>query len=525
MIGVLSQAHSQSFQWTWVNGDTTAGLGPNYGTLGVANTSNFPGARYSGVTFNGSSGSLWLFGGGSGSSGQYFSDLWKWDGTDWTWMSGNNTLGAAGNYGTRGVASAVNLPGGKEGHASWSDGSNTFWMFGGYGQDGNGNVGYMNDLWKFNGSNWSWESGDSVYNQKGQYNNKGLSSSSSKPGARFQPHTWTDLSGNLWLFGGEGFDGNGNLGQLNDLWKYDGSHWTWVAGDSTTNHYGVYSTKGVASSSNNPGGRRGGCTWRDGNDILWLFGGNGYAETGGSGGLNDLWKWDGKYWTWVAGSKAVNANGMYLGLDSASSETGPGAKEEMVSWTDAGNNLWLMGGDGGAEYNDLWKFDGSFWSWQGGDSTPNASGVYNTMGTPSPANVPGARQQGLKWDNNSGVFWLYGGFGYGGGSYNRGPLGDLWKYDATAQVTEDSTCIKTKPTISASLTHPSSSTSTDGSIEIDCDNDGKLFRYARWNSRKGSNYPAETELDLIQAATGTYYLMLISTESCIWYFGPYDLAP
>jgi hypothetical protein len=40
------------------------------------------------------------------------------------------------------------------------------------------------------------------------------------PGARFGAHSWTDASGNLWLFGGQGGDATGNVGYLNDLWKY-----------------------------------------------------------------------------------------------------------------------------------------------------------------------------------------------------------------------------------------------------------------------------------------------------------------
>jgi N-acetylneuraminic acid mutarotase len=40
------------------------------------------------------------------------------------------------------------------------------------------------------------------------------------PGSRLDASAWTDSSGNLWLFGGEGFDANGNLGYLNDVWRY-----------------------------------------------------------------------------------------------------------------------------------------------------------------------------------------------------------------------------------------------------------------------------------------------------------------
>jgi N-acetylneuraminic acid mutarotase len=33
--------------------------------------------------------------------------------------------------------------------------------------------------------------------------------------------SWIDASGNLWLFGGNGYDSTGNFGYLNDLWQYD----------------------------------------------------------------------------------------------------------------------------------------------------------------------------------------------------------------------------------------------------------------------------------------------------------------
>jgi hypothetical protein len=38
-----------------------------------------------------------------------------------------------------------------------------------------------------------------------------------------QASLWIDGSGNIWLFGGEGVDANGNVGSLNDLWKYQPS--------------------------------------------------------------------------------------------------------------------------------------------------------------------------------------------------------------------------------------------------------------------------------------------------------------
>jgi hypothetical protein len=39
--------------------------------------------------------------------------------------------------------------------------------------------------------------------------------------------------------------------------------WTWVGGDNAINQPVVYSTKGIASSTNTPGGREGSVSWTD----------------------------------------------------------------------------------------------------------------------------------------------------------------------------------------------------------------------------------------------------------------------
>jgi len=43
------------------------------------------------------------------------------------------------------------------------------------------------------------------------------------PGARSSFSSWIDSSGNMWLFGGYGYDSSGDLGYLNDLWQYNPS--------------------------------------------------------------------------------------------------------------------------------------------------------------------------------------------------------------------------------------------------------------------------------------------------------------
>jgi hypothetical protein len=49
----------------------------------------------------------------------------------------------------------------------------------------------------------------------------GTPAATNVPGARQWQANWIDSSGNLWVFGGDGYDSGGSLGYLNDLWKYE----------------------------------------------------------------------------------------------------------------------------------------------------------------------------------------------------------------------------------------------------------------------------------------------------------------
>src|SRR5713226_9674768 len=76
-------------------------------------------------------------------------------------------------------------------------------------------------------NNWTWVSGASAANQTGSYGTQGVADSSNVPGARYHSVSWIDSGGHLWLFGGFGYDSMGTVGDLNDLWRFDGSNWTW----------------------------------------------------------------------------------------------------------------------------------------------------------------------------------------------------------------------------------------------------------------------------------------------------------
>jgi hypothetical protein len=62
--------------------------------------------------------------------------------------------------------------------------------------------------------------GSSTGNQPGVYGTLGAPAAGNVPGPHVGAASWTDLSGNLWLFGGYGSDANGNWNALNDLWEY-----------------------------------------------------------------------------------------------------------------------------------------------------------------------------------------------------------------------------------------------------------------------------------------------------------------
>ena len=428
---------SQYINWTWVSGSNTINQFGSYGTKGVAAAGNVPGARTpSSISWTDSSGNLWLFGGwGYDSAGNLGSlnDLWKYDSTNWTWVSGSNTINQIGSYGTEGVAAAGNVPGARTNPVSWTDSSGNLWLFGGNGYDSEGSVvGFLNDLWKYDGTNWTWVSGSNTVNQIGSYGTEGVAAAGNVPGARRVSVSWTDSSGNLWLFGGNGYDSAGTVGFLNDLWKYNGTNWTWMSGSNTVNQIGTYGTKGVAAAGNVPGARKNSVSWTDSSGKLWLFGGEGYDSAGTVGFLNDLWKYNGTNWTWISGSNTVNQIGTYGTEGVAAAGNVPGARSNPVSWTDSSGNLWLFGGYGydsanSGHLNDLWKYDGTNWTWVSGSNTRNQIGTYGTEGIAAAGNVPGGRDNPVSWTKSSGNLWLFGGWGYDSAG-NSGFLNDLWRY-------------------------------------------------------------------------------------------------
>ena len=348
----------------------------------------------------------------------------------WTWKSGSKIGNSPDAYGTQGVPSTTNTPGARYGSISWTDLSGNLWLFGGRinGVD-------YNDMWKYNPSTgeWTWISGSNSTNAAGVYGTLGVGSTTNTPGARTFGVGWTDNSGNLWLFGGEGRDASFNFGDLNDLWKFNVStnQWTWMNGSNSTTQLGVYGTMGVTSSTNTPGARRLSQAWKDNSGTLWLFGGLGYSNVTGEGKLQDIWKYDvsTNNWTWMNGTSNLDAFAVFGTLSVASTTNTPGSRYGAHTWKDNSGNLWMYGGYGFDAsslgfLSDIWRYNPSTnqWTWMDGPNLVNEARVCIEKGIPNAANTPGGNHVGVAWKDAGGNLLILGGF-------NGGHSSEFWKYN------------------------------------------------------------------------------------------------
>jgi hypothetical protein len=209
-------------QWTWVKGSSNGSAPAVYGTQGVEDSANTPGARWAYSHWVDNNGHFWFFGGNTSLTGALsHDDLWKYNPftNNWTWMGGSASTNTPGNYGVKCHASPTNWPASRfENRAVATDEYGNFWMFGGAKNIAIGVT--RNDLWMYDVSinQWIWVSGDNVLNPSGSWGNKGVSSINNKPNGRMGAIMWSDKDGHLYMFGGSI---NSNItNPINDLWKF-----------------------------------------------------------------------------------------------------------------------------------------------------------------------------------------------------------------------------------------------------------------------------------------------------------------
>lgn len=276
---------------------------------------------------------------------------------------------------------------------------------------------YSSLLTAQNGGKWAWMAGDTIPNTTAINVGYGIWSSLNQPPPLYEPVSWVDKNGVLYMYGGQDFSFSNTV-----MWKYNPFTNQWQA----IKDFGsikIAGTKGIASANNAPGTRkRCAITWTDTSGVFWLYGG---------GFHSDLWSFNPttEMWTWENGTLVQSiANFGTQGVPSPANT--PGVRlESNASWCDSSNNLWFFGGANSSNinYNDLWKYSIATqeWTWMSGTSLANDIGNFGVKGIPSVGNIPPARMVHAKSKDQLGNFILFG----GNSSFTNGYVyNDVWKY-------------------------------------------------------------------------------------------------
>jgi hypothetical protein len=392
-LWVFDPSQGAHGEWAWVGGSDTAPPDGSFGPPGVYGTeyqfapTNIPGGRYYSVTWTEPNGNIWLFGGygvdSTGNTGD-LNDLWVFSPYrgahgEWAWVGGTNTAGGAGVYGTENGFAASNIPGSRESAVTWIDANGRLWLFSGLGEDSAGTFGLLNDVWIFDPlrgahGEWAWTGGSDTVAADGDYGTEYEYSTSNAPGARLGATAWSNPSGGVCIFGGYGWDSQGEVGDLNDYWLFDPSQgadgeWAWAGGSNTSEADGVYGTEYEFAPANIPPPRDSALGWTAKDGAPWLFGGAINDQM-----RSDLWVFDPALsadgeWAWMGGSDQPTPEpgpnpgppGVYGTEYQLSAANAPGARYDAAGWTSPNGRMWMLGGigydsTGKAGYlNDLWE--------------------------------------------------------------------------------------------------------------------------------------------------------------------------
>jgi hypothetical protein len=352
--------------WTKIGGDSiNGGWTTNYDLIGA-------------LAWDGSN----LYAGLGVTDGE--GEVWKWDGSNWTKIGGDSVNGSwttaqgdtvnalfydssrlyAGTYDAGGEGMSWTFDG-----SSWTEIGGTYinnsWGYfgtsavqvmqkqGDYLYAGLGATNGSALVWRFDGTNWQLVGGQGVHGS-------------------WAPNTYESVL-SMASYGGDVYVGLGSNANDAEVWKWDGSTWTKIGGDSinsgwTTNYEEVNS--------------------------LASYGGYLYAGLGNSATDGEVWRWDGSSWTKIGGD-SINSG-----------------------WTNYADNVYSMAiydgklvvglgrGTGEAE---LWQWDGSAWTKIGGDSVAGSwnTTTYQSVESLMPYN--GKLYAGLGNVAGSGTLWEYDG--------------------------------------------------------------------------------------------------------------------
>ncbi len=427
----------------WFNGNLYAGLGLTAGDAevwkwngtawsqigGDAVNSSWAAATYEGV-YSFSDDGTNLYAGLGTTAGD--NEVWKWNGTAWSQIGGDglnsgftnthtqvNSLLYTGGLLYAGLVSTANNAevwsfngtswtriGGGYINKSWGyfniQDVESMTVSGDYLYAGTGNTVAGNaQVWRFDGNTWAMVGGQGI--------------NSSWPATTYEnAMSMISYAGNLYV-------GLGTTANDAEVWKWNGSTWSQIGGDSLNSGWGAgfeevftmatYNGKlevGLGNSANDAEVWQWNATaWtRIGGDSInsgWtanyervsslaVYGGNLYAGLGLTAGDAEVWKWNGTAWSKVGGD-GLNAS-WNLNYEQV---------ESMIPY-----NGKLYAGLGNSTGDaELWEYDGTSWTQIGGDGLASSwvDGQYEQV--KSLAVYNGKLYAGLGNTAGDGEVWEY----------------------------------------------------------------------------------------------------------------------
>lgn len=250
------------------------------------------------------------------------------------------------------------------------------YIFGGI----NGSNYIMTDMWRLNLQDLTWEE---LASSKLAPASLSRHETADYPLGRNGAMTWLVEPDTLYMFGGNVLSKHPRSkhiasGYTSDLWRYTiaNDSWKFLKGHTQPGQPGLYGHVGELSEDSVPGCRRGGATWTDASNFLWLFGGEGADKIPPS----DIWS------------------------------------AKLLS------DQWRF-------YTPLGK-----WEWMGGSSQGDAPASFSKQGKLAHTALPGGRVDSAAWKQDNTSFLLFGGLGHDG-MQGDGCLNDLWLLDVSSTLT------------------------------------------------------------------------------------------
>ena len=275
-------------------------------------------------------------------------------------------------------------------------------------------INFLNDLHFF--VEWMWLRGSNMGNQPSSLERKD-SAGHSDPGSRAGAASWKDHHGNMWMFGGQGYDHHDTemAHVLNDLWMFNSTAQLWklvhAGGNGSQPHSGMRQV---------PSPRWGAAACGVGGIVMIVFGG----EDANGDELYDTWIFEIKTRKWLP---------LYIRKKDGKRPEHPEGRVDMTSWCQ-GDKLIVFGGLGNhrTPLDDMWLFSLRTLQWNKVTQIINTKEVINS---PSPVLFPEHRTGASSWAGRNRQWFMFGG--------NKAPnqfkgfeshrdselIGDMWSFE------------------------------------------------------------------------------------------------